>query len=83
MTKMIQESELRAIWKNSGYGGADNMDIDVYGKTVKVSQMYEFLPLSVKHIMELAKLFGTEKFDINQTAAEMVRTYGEIAQKFA
>lgn len=24
-----------------------------------------------------------EKFDINQTAAEMVRTYGEIAQKFA
>jgi glycosyltransferase involved in cell wall biosynthesis len=24
-----------------------------------------------------------EKFDINQTAAEMVRTYGQIAQKFA
>ena len=24
-----------------------------------------------------------EKFDIDQTAAEMVRTYGQIAQKFA
>ena len=46
----------------------------------------ESLLLDPQRAGELSKRGRTaifEKFDIDQTAAEMVRTYGEIAQKFA
>ena len=46
----------------------------------------EGLLLNPDHARELGKRGREaicERFDINQTAAEMVRTYGQIAQKFA
>lgn len=42
--------------------------------TVKVSQMYEFLPITFSLLMELAEVFGTKDFNVNNWSSQGCET---------
>ena len=66
----VDESALKAIWLDdpAAYVSYDDITVEAHGKTVSVSQMYEYLKMGPKQIMALSALFGTDKWDIDNWA---------------
>ena len=50
--------------------------------TVKVSRMYEYVPIAFKHLKKLAEIFGTEDFDVDNWSSSGCETcdYGSSYQ---
>ena len=65
---------IKDIWKGDYSSWRDvTVNIVYYTKMpltesveVRIEQMYEHLPLGLKHLVALAKLFDTDRFTVNQ-----------------